>query len=177
MVNSQHILDDYLDYENFERTDEQSWDSQKKARIFQNDILIYTTGANIGRTNIYLIKDKCIASNHVNILRLEKENQIYVGFVMNSIIGRLQTQKYKSGAAQAELYPSDIEEFIIPFAKEETQNRIAELVMSSFEKKIQSKAILNLAKRAVEIAIEQDEDAAIKWLQEQTKKADAEGGD
>ncbi|MBI5740103.1 MAG: restriction endonuclease subunit S [Nitrospirae bacterium] len=170
VVNSQHILDDHLDYDNFERTDDQSWDSQKKARIFQNDILIYTTGANIGRTNVYLIKDKCIASNHVNILRLEKENQIYVGFVMNSIIGRLQTQKHKSGAAQAELYPSDIEKFIVPFAKEETQNRITELLMSSFEKKIQSKAMLDIAKRAVEIAIEQNEDSALKWIGEQTKE-------
>lgn len=93
IINSPHILEQHLDYDNFEKTDLSIWEIQKRARVYKDDILVYTTGANIGRTNIYLKDDKALASNHVNILRLKSENPHYVGFVMNSIIGRLQTEK------------------------------------------------------------------------------------
>ena len=41
-----------------------------EAHIQQNDLLIYTTGAYIGRTNVYLRDAPAMASNHVNMLRL-----------------------------------------------------------------------------------------------------------
>jgi restriction endonuclease S subunit len=167
VINSRHILEQHLDYDNFEKTDESNWDIQERARVFENDILIYTTGANIGRTNVYLSNEQAIASNHVNILRLKEESQIYVGFVINSIIGRLQTEKLSAGSAQAELYPKDIDNFVIPFINKNIEEQISGKYISSFAIKKQSKQLLEIAKTGVEKVIEENEEVAINWINEQ----------
>lgn len=165
VINSKHILEKNLDYEGFERADESSWDLQKEARVFRDDILTYTTGANVGRTNIYLDEERALASNHVNILRIRDENPIYVSFVMNSIVGRLQVRKLVTGTAQAELYPSDIDKMVIPFLNIDVQNEIVKLVIQSNDALILSRQLFDKAKRAVEIAIEEGEDRARQYLE------------
>lgn len=156
VINSRHILEQHLDYEYFERTHEQNWNLQSEARIFKYDILTYTTGANVGRTNIYFENDKALASNHVNILRLREENPIYVNVVLNSMIGRLQTRRLVTGSAQVELYPGDIDKFIIPFIDTKKQEHISSLVEESCRAKREAKALLEAAKKKVEDMIEKD---------------------
>lgn len=167
VINSRHILEQHLDYENFEKTDVTAWQEQVRARVFENDILTYTTGANIGRTNVYLKSQSALASNHVNILRVKDANPIYTGFVMNSAIGRLQTEKLSAGSAQAELYPKDIDEFLIPFIDEEAQQQIVLRLEASLEAKKQAQQLLDFAKRGVELAIEESEAAALVWIEAQ----------
>jgi restriction endonuclease S subunit len=168
VINSKHILEDTLDYNGFEKTSDDYWDIQERARVFKGDILTYTTGANIGRTQVYRLDKKALASNHVNILRVKGENPFYIGFVLNSMVGRMQTEKYCAGSAQVELYPKDLDEFIIPIIDKTIQNQIIELTEESFNLKKQSEQLLETAKRAVEIAIEQDEAAALRFIEEQT---------
>ena len=165
VINSKHILEKSLNYENFEKTSIDYWNTQKRARVFKGDILTYTTGANIGRTQVYLSEEKALASNHVNILRLKGDNNsFYVGFVLNSLVGRMQTERFSAGSAQAELYPKDIDQFLIPFCSNEKQNEIIELAEESFKLKKQSEHLLEVAKTAVEIAIEQDEETALEYI-------------
>ena len=164
IINSKHILETTLDYDNFEKTKIEYWNKQEKARVFRGDILTYTTGANIGRTQVYLKNEKALASNHVNIIRLKTENPFYVGFVLNSVVGRMQTEKRSAGSAQAELYPKDLDEFLIPIIDLKKQKQIAELVEESFKLKAESERLLEVAKKAVEMAIELDEESAIKFI-------------
>jgi len=165
VINSRHILEDGLDYNNFERTGSDCWGSQKRARVQHNDILVYTTGANIGRSQPYLSEKPALASNHVNILRIQGEDPIYVAFVMNSLIGRMQTERLSAGTAQAELYPKDVSQFLIPFVSKKKQKEIVALLLESREKKAESHRLLEKAKQAVEIAIEKGEEAAMAYLE------------
>lgn len=164
VVNSKHILEDGLDYDNFERTTEAFLSSQTRAQISYGDILIYTTGANIGRTQVYLKHDHALASNHVNILRVKGVNPIYLALVLNSRIGRMQTEKLCTGSAQVEIYPNDIEKFIVPILDETIQEDIASKVQESFAMKAESKRLLNVAKEAVEIAICDSEEKALQFI-------------
>lgn len=54
----------------------------------------------------------------------------------------------------------------LPDIDEEIQTRISERVKESFALRRKSKQLLEDAKRAVEIAIEQDEESAIEWLKD-----------
>ena len=164
VINSKHILETCLDYDNFEKTKMEYWNHQEKARVFKGDILTYTTGANIGRTQVYLKDKKALASNHVNIIRLKNGNPVYIAFVLNSKIGRLQTEKRSAGSAQAELYPKDLDEFLIPIIDFKRQEQIAELVEESFKLKAESERLLEVAKKAVEMAIETDEETAMQFI-------------
>lgn len=156
VINSKHILEDGLDYENFEKTDEVSFNNAVRAQVKYGDILTYTTGANIGRTQVYLSEKKAMASNHVNMLRVKDVNPIYLALVLNSKIGRMQTEKSSTGSAQVELYPDDLASFIIPILPEAIQTKIASLIQQSFECKAQSKQLLEDAKRMVEAEIEKN---------------------
>ena len=169
VVNSRHILETGLDYDNFERTDARYWNDVafKTARIYQHDILTYTTGANIGRTAAYLSEEKALASNHVNLLRVIGENPIYVAAVMNSMIGRWQTYMYATGSAQVELYPNDVRRFIIPFVDAKTEKTVIGAVESSHDSRQRSHALLDAVKRAVEIAIDDSEAVAMSILKTQ----------
>ena len=170
IITSKHILESGLDFDNFEKTDLTNWIVYKKAQVKKGNILTHTTGANIGRTAIYQSGRKALASNHVNILSIENENPDYVAFVMNSLIGRLQTEQLSAGSTQVELYPRDIEKFVIPFIDKKKQLEIQQKVTESFALRKQSKHLLECAKRAVEIAIEQDEKTAMKRLGTQTQE-------
>lgn len=170
VVNSKHILEDGLDYDNLEHTTEAFFLSHKRAQISYGDILIYTTGANIGRTQVYLKNNPALASNHVNILRINGVNPIYLALVLNSLIGHMQTEKLCTGSAQAEIYPSDIEKFIVPILDETMQETIASKVYKSFELKKESKRLLDIAKEAVEIAISENEEKALQSIKENEVK-------
>lgn len=171
VINSKHILEKSLDYGNFEKTSSNYWDDQKRARVFKGDILTYTTGANIGRTQVYNIGKRAIASNHVNIVRLKNGyNPNYIGFVMNSQIGRLQTEKLSAGSAQAELYPKDIDNFLIPIIEKIKQVEIVNLLNKSDILKNQSEQLLDLAKSAVEKAVEENEEVAMKFIVQQLEQ-------
>ena len=61
----------------------------------------------------------------------------------------------------------------LPDIDEEIQTRISERVKESFALRRKSKQLLEDAKRAVEIAIEQDEESAIEWLKERKKEVGA----
>lgn len=156
VINSKHILEDGLDYDNFEKTDELSFNNAVRAQVKYGDVLTYTTGANIGRTQVYLSEKKAMASNHVNMLRVKDVNPIYLALVLNSKIGRMQTEKSCTGSAQVELYPDDLASFIIPILPEQIQKKIASLIQQSFECKAQSKQLLEDAKRMVEEEIEKN---------------------
>ncbi|MDX2285653.1 MAG: restriction endonuclease subunit S [Bacteroidia bacterium] len=165
VINSRHILENGLDYDHFEKTELANWDKQEKAQVFMQDILIYTTGANIGRTQVYQRSAKALASNHVNILRIAGEDPAYVAFVLNSKIGRMQTERLSAGSAQQELYPKDIAQFYIPFVARPIQQAITAHLQQATDLRAESTRLLDLAKRAVETAIEAGEEAGMRVLE------------
>ncbi|MDQ6999641.1 MAG: hypothetical protein Q9M12_01985, partial [Mariprofundus sp.] len=72
-------------------------------------------------------------------------------------------------SGQIELYPDDIAKFTIWQAPDEIQT--TDHISKTYLRPSQMLAhLLECAKRAVEIAIEQDEDAAMKWLKTQTQE-------
>ncbi len=156
VVNSQHLGPQHIDYDGLRKTSEQAFAFSTEGHIQNNDLLIYTTGAYIGRTNVYLRSVPALASNHVNILRLNSGiDASYMALVFQSVFGQFQTQKHARGSAQAELYPSDIDRFIVPLLSIGKQIAIGDLVRKSLEKQQESKRLIDQAKNRVEQLIEE----------------------
>jgi hypothetical protein len=155
VVNSQHLGPKHIDYEGLEKTSAKSFAAAPEAHIQQDDLLIYTTGAYIGRTNVYLSDAPAMASNHVNIVRLHPGiDAAYMTLVFQSIVGQFQTQQHARGSAQAELYPSDIDRFVVPLLDADKQKAIGDLVRESLVKQQESRRLLEQAKTRVEQLIE-----------------------
>ena len=156
VVNSQHLSPKHIDYAGLEKTSPTQFALAPVAHISRDDLLIYTTGAYIGRTNIYLSDEQALASNHVNILRMaDGIDAAYMSLVFQSVVGQFQTQKHARGSAQAELYPADIDKFIVPLLPIKKQEAIGDLLRESLVKQQESARHLAAAKARVEQLIEE----------------------
>ncbi len=156
VVNSQHLGRYLLNVEATQRTDRKFWDDNKRSRLQKKDVLLYSTGAYVGRTNTWLEDQEGIASNHVTIIRpIAPCNPLYLAVFLNAPVGLLQTEKWASGSGQREIYPDDIGQFLIHLPPEKFQQQVADLVQQSYQARQKAKALLEEAKAKVEALIEE----------------------
>lgn len=79
--------------------------------------------------------------------------------------GQYQVDKWFRGSSgQIELYPNDIAQFVVWIAPDDIQRSIRKAVDDAFTAKGKATRFLEVAKRAVEIAIEDSEEAALSYL-------------
>jgi len=155
VVNSQHISDMHLMYDELQKTSEKEFIKNPDGHVKENDLLIYATGAHVGQTNIYLRSTPALASNHVNLLRIQPIiDPAYICIIFQSIIGRFQTEMHARGSAQAELYPFDIDKFIVPILPDHIQQEIGGLVRESYIVDKESALLLENIKAHIEGLIE-----------------------
>ena len=108
------------------------------------------------------------------ILRLKSKtdqiNNEYLTLVLNSILTKEQVNRDVGGSVILHWRPDQVQGTVIPILVKEKQDQIQQKVIESFNLRKQSKHLLECAKRAVEMAIEQDEQTAIDWLEDEAKK-------
>ena len=111
--------------------------------------------------------EKMIPSS--GILRLksktDKVGNEYLTLVLNSILTQEQINRDVGGSVILHWRPDQVAGTVIPILHQERQSEIQQKVIESFNLRKQAKDLLECAKRAVEIAIEQDEQTAIDWLE------------
>lgn len=164
VVNSKHVLrnDVRLDADNRMAISEDG-----DLLIHPGDVLFNGTGVGtIGRSAAYLHETLAIPDNHVTILRPDaKLDPVYLALFLNSKAGQFQVeQRLRGSSGQIELYPNDIAEFSIWLAPTTLQQSVRQQVEQSFAQKQNAARLLDAAKRAVEIAIEESEAAAVAYL-------------
>ena len=90
----------------------------------------------------------------------------YLTLVLNSIVVQFQAERDAGGSIIQHWKPSEIEDVVIPVLDTVIQQKIADDVQQSFALRRQSERLLDAAKRAVEITIEDGENAAIKYMED-----------
>lgn len=176
---TQKHLGDYSLNDEFWKDDEALYTTSEfiekngQYKLREDDILLYSVGAYIGKANIYRGPVKATIGSFLTMLRVKREliNPYYLMIFLNTDIGVMLSKQHQRGMAQQYLYPYDIRTFPVPLLKDIMQQDIQQKIIESFDLRKQSKRLLECAKRAVEMAIEENEDAAMKWLEEQTKEA------
>lgn len=103
------------------------------------------------------------------ILRLksktDKVGDEYLTLVLNSILTQEQINRDVGGSVILHWRPDQVTGTVIPILHQEKQAEIQQKVIESFNLRNRAKDLLECAKRAVEIAIEKDEQTAINWLE------------
>jgi restriction endonuclease S subunit len=79
-------------------------------------------------------------------------------------IGKVLLERVQTGNVQPYVNTSNFETLIVPLIDLEIQIQVADLVQQSFTLKAESERLLAAAKRAVEIAIEENEAVAMAYL-------------
>ena len=107
---------------------------------------------------------------HLSVNESEEILPDYLTAVLNSKIVQLQAERDAGGSIIKHWKPSEIEEVLIPILDIEIQKNISQKVIESFELQNCAKLLLEVAKQAVEIAIEQNETIATEWLNDKSEK-------
>ena len=112
--------------------------------------------------------DGCVISNNLGVINIINKliNPVYLLlYLTNTQIGGLLFAQQEMRTAQPKISDSNIQDFPIPLLADEHQLKLAQLVEESFRLKKESEQLLETAKRAVEIAIEKDENAALQFIE------------
>ena len=115
---------------------------------------------------LYHEPKQMICSSGIVRLIENKIEPLCLALVLNSIICQMQIEKTSGGALIAHWLVDDIKNLIVPLLPQAIQSQISAKIQQSFESREKSKQLFEVAKRAVEIAIEENEEAGLKYIEE-----------
>lgn len=143
--------------------------------VVNNDVVFASMGVgSLGKVSLFSYDgDKpFVTDSTLRIYRAKKHTHVLpevLCIFLQSAIGQELIYRYVVGSTGIiNIYDDDIAKIPIPILDGEIQKDIAEKVQNSFALRRQSKQLLEYAKQAVEMAIEQGEDAALVWLKERS---------
>ena len=134
----------------------------------REDTILFSKDGSIGIAYKVRADMKAITSGallHLTIKNLSEILPDYLALVLNSKVVQMQAERDSSGAIIKHWKPSEIEKVVVPVINVSIQEKIAAQIEESFKLRGESKRLLELAKRAVEVAIEDGEDAAEKFIE------------
>lgn len=105
----------------------------------------------------------CSTGFHVINSKLLNSETLLVA--LKSLVGQLQLKQGSTGTILTAINKRAFNQVVLPVIAAKTQTQIQQMVTESALLRQESKRLLECAKRAVEIAIEQDEQTAIAWLE------------
>ena len=133
--------------------------------------ILFTKDGTIGLTYLVDQNQDSIVSGAFLKLRPKIDIEAeYLTLVLNSVICKKQIEMMSGGAIIAHLKPSDAMNLQIPILSPEKQQEIYSKIIYSKGKDKQSKSLLSIAKKAVEMAIESNEEKATKWIDQELEK-------
>jgi Restriction endonuclease S subunits len=116
----------------------------------------------------YVVKEQIEGIISSGILRLQindsEINKEYLALCINSIVGKMQVERDCGGSVILHWKPEQVKRLQIPLLPLSIQQEIASLVQQSHEARKKAKELLEIAKRAVEIAIENSEAEALDYI-------------
>ena len=101
---------------------------------------------------------------HLNVKDEKRVLPEYLTLALNSRVVQMQAERDAGGSIILHWRSSEIENVVVPIIDYKKQQQIADLIEQSFTLKKQSEHLLEVAKRAVEIAIEENEEVAIELI-------------
>jgi len=129
--------------------------------------IIFSKDGSVG-TAYHLREDfNGITSGAILHLKVKDESKIipeYLTLALNSQVVQMQAERDAGGSIILHWRVSEIENVLVPVIDYKKQQEIAALVEESFALKKQSEHLLEVAKRAVEIAIEDGEEEALQYI-------------
>jgi len=121
----------------------------------------------------YVVKENIEGIISSGILRLQidesKIDKEYLALCINSIVGKMQVERDVGGSVILHWKPDQVKRLKIPILPTSIQKRIASLVQQSYEARKKAKTLLEVAKKAIEIAIEKNEDKALDYISKVTE--------
>ena len=153
-----------LTYENLYSMSDEVFENYPNITVKQNDILVSMTGT-IG--SVAIVTKKIDGIINQNIVKLSVNQEIINHNVLAlyiKIIGKTLLTREQTGNVQPYVNIPNFSNLIVPLIDKKIQTQIEDKIKESFRLKEESKELLELAKRGVEVAIEEGEEVAMEFI-------------
>ena len=140
--------------------------SRARCKVNAGDVIVSSVEGSL--ESIALITgeyDNALCSTGFHVINSDVLNSETLLVLLKSRIGQLQLKKGCSGTILTAINRDEFGRITLPTIRAKKQAEIQQKVIESFNLRKRAKDLLECAKRAVEIAIEQDEQTAIDWLE------------
>ena len=139
--------------------------TRARRRVEMGDVIVSSIEGSLDRIALVGQQyDQALCSTGFHVLKSKAIYPETLLVLMKSVIGQNQLRKGCSGTILSAISKSKLNSLHLPRVREEIQAQIQQKVMDCFNLRNRSKHMLECAKRSVEITIEQDEQTAIEWL-------------
>lgn len=135
----------------------------------KKDTILFTKDGSVGIAYKMEEDRRVITSGGILHLTVKDTNKIlpdYLTLILNSLVVQLQAERDAGGSIIQHWKPSEIEQVVIPVLSMQQQHELSDLVQESFALRRKSKQLLANAVKAVEMAIDKDEETAVNWLKQ-----------
>lgn len=145
----------------------------KENEVLLNDLkpksgtILFSKDGSVGTA--YLLTEDLNGITSGATLHLKVKNEVkvlpeYLTLALNSKLVQLQAERDAGGSIILHWRLDEIENVVVPIIDFSIQQQIASLIQESFALKAESQKLLEVAKRAVEIAIEEYEERALVFI-------------
>ena len=143
----------------------------EKIPLHTGDVLVSRSGSLAVTAVVEPAWKHALISSHLIRLRIadKRIDPYFLALYLSCLPGKKQIIKWSNGGVQPEINQPSLSQILVPVVDADTQKQIRENILKSRRLRQESGRLLEVAKRAVEIAIEQDEAAGLAYIQEHTK--------
>lgn len=143
-----------------------------KIQLRKDDVITVRSGS-IGQAAVIKHEDiKAVLSSHLIRLRIKESvgiKGVYLALFLETLAGNQQIIMQSNGAIVPEISQPSLSRIVVPFLDIVKQEKLETLIELSELSRKKSKQLLEIAKRAVEIAIEDSEETATAWIDAELK--------
>lgn len=164
LIRINNIKSGILDLSNATKIPYKDKNLSKKDIVKENDLLISMSGTIGSACKIH--KDiEAVVNQRIMRVTINNFSPDIAVLLINSFVGVIQLERIGTGGVQTNISANDIKQILIPLISTELQQKIESKIQQSFALRKESQELLDLAKKAVEVAIEQDEEVALKLIE------------
>jgi len=142
----------------------------EKIDLQAGDVLVSRSGSLAVTAVVEPEWANALISSHLIRLRItdKRIDPYFLALFLGAVPGKMQIQQRSNGGVQPEINQPALKSILVPIPALSAQQEIRRLILEARKLRESSNDLLIVAKRAVEMAIEQDEAVAMKWMTEQT---------
>ena len=141
--------------------------SRARKEVHTGDVIVSSLEGSLQKCAIITETfNGALVSTGFHVVKSDEINSETLLLLFKSWFMQELMRKHSTGAIMAATSDDSFKKILLPVVKLDVQEMIANKIQKSFELRAKSNELLEAAKRAVEIAIEEDEETAMQYLEQ-----------
>lgn len=141
--------------------------SRARKEVYTGDVIVSSLEGSLQKCAIITETfNGALVSTGFHVVKSDEINSETLLLLFKSWFMQELMRKHSTGAIMAATSDDSFKKILLPVVKLDVQEMIANKIQKSFELRAKSNELLEAAKRAVEIAIEEDEETAMQYLEQ-----------